>query len=1070
MLKYFVQIITFSLFSTIAFSQVKLTENEKLLLNVQTSEYEKGVEFYKNMYNLDSEDFTTNKHFQRWNYFWGKRLNSQTQPDINEVLKEINSEQIKAKQNQLLTSGINWEAFGPFITPENNDGLGRINVIRFHPQNSRIIYVGAATGGAWVSYDNAQTWNLLPTTDFLSLSVSDIRISKNNPNIIYIATSDANAASAIIGPVYGVGLLKSTNGGQSFNATGKFHDLSDRVFTSKVMLHPENDDILWVATNSGVYKSTDGGDNFDNIGPQVFVKDIELHPTNPDIIYISTLNMGGSVATVYKSEEGGNNWKVVQSYSDAVRAELAVTPAMPNRLVSIVSQTRPFSFHSYNYSEDSGENWTLQSHKDNHVNVLGRNRGVYPPPDTRVTDQGWFDLCVALSPKNPNYTMVGGITLWQSGNTGRNFQELIGDYHVDQHYIEFTPTGDTMYIGNDGGIYRFIPSTGNLQFVTNGMNITQFYKHSVNPNNNNMVIGGSQDNSSILKRTDGKWYLVRGGDGMDCHFDPKDPRYVYASSQNGNFSYSTNTGTSFRSSISRNFTDEEAAWVTPMAIDPIKTGYVYAGYENVWRSTTHGNANSWERISNFGSTSTLEIIAISKSNSDYIYVSDGGSIRYTTNAGSSWQILPSPTSSLTGIEVHPENPEKIYVTASNYTRANKVFEYNSIEKKWDNISGNLPNVPVNVIKFQEDSPNRLFIGTDIGVYYTDYDSRYWERYGKGLPFTLVNDIDIQVNTNKIFIASYGRGIWSADLINCNLEKLEIELLGDQEFCFGDSVEVRLVSQVDNPEEILWSTGEKGPSIWVKDKGSYAVVGSSFGNCNQKSNFIEINTISVVEVNLRSTKGEFLCLGDSTRLSANFGQPEYIWENGQTGLGRWVYEPGTYSIKVRNNNGCFSYDTITIREKNIEVPTIELIDEVLSTSVPGNIQWYFNGIAVEGANSSTFIPEENGDVTVEHIDGACSELSDAYFYNMASVKASELFKVYPNPSKGIVNIQLTEKVTTNVKVELVDLNGNKVDFSNVNLFKSNGLIELNLTEFIDGAYLINIKVNNQIFTSKILLNK
>lgn len=1070
MIKFLLKIVLFSLFVSNSFSQAKLTEKERLMYNVQTEEYQKGIEFYKNMYNLDTDDLTENKHFQRWNYFWGTKINSTDKPDIKEILQEIQNEELKSKQNQLLTSGINWEAVGPFITPENNDGLGRINVIRFHPQNSRIIYVGAATGGAWVSYDNAATWQILPTTDFLSLSVSDIRISKNNPNLIYIATSDANAASGIAGAVYGVGLLKSTNGGQSFHQTGKFYELSDRVFTSKIMLHPDNDDIIWVATNNGVHKSTDGGESFSNIGPQVFVKDIELHPTNPDIMYISTMNLGGGVARVYKSEEGGANWKIVQSYSDAVRAELSVTPAMPDRVVSIVSQTRPFSFHSFNTSDDSGETWSVQSHKDNHLNVLGRNRGVYPPADTRVSDQGWYDLCVGIGPKNPNFTIVGGITIWQSGNTGRNFQELVGDYHVDQHYFEFTPSGDTIYIGNDGGIYRFVPSRGSMKFVTNGMNITQFYKHSVNPNNNNMVIAGAQDNSSILKRTDGKWYMVRGGDGMDCHFDPKDPRYVYASSQNGNFSYSTNTGESFRSSIQRNATNEEAAWVTPMAVDPIKTGFVYAGYQNVWRSTTHGNATSWQRISDFGSSSTLKIIAISKSNSDYIYVSDGGSIRYTTNAGNSWQLLPPPTGSLTGIEVHPENPEKIYVTSSNYTRATKVFEYDPTEKKWMNISGNLPNVPVNAIKFQEDSPNRLFIGTDIGVYYTDYDSRYWERYGKGLPFTLVSDIDIQVNTNKIFISTYGRGIWSADLIDCNLAKLEIELIGENEFCFGDSVEVRLKSQVNNPNDILWSTGERGSSIWVKDRGSYSVIGSSSGNCSQKSNFVEVNTMNVTEVNLRSSKGLFLCAGDSTRLSANFGQPEYIWDNGDTGLGRWVYKPGTYHIKVRNNNGCFSFDTITIEEKIIEVPEIELIDDVLSSTVKTNIQWYWNGEPVEGANSSTFLPERNGEITVEHRDGVCSEFSEPYFFDQASVKASDLFSIYPNPSQGIVNIQFKEQITGNLGIELIDIKGNKVDFSNSISFNSNGLIELNLTDFIDGTYLITVSLNNQVFTSKIILNK
>ncbi len=1052
------------------FSANKLTNQEKEILNVKTEKYEDAVIRFKELYNKDVTELKKYKHFQRWNYFWGNRLNSEGTPDMNEILNEIYKENNKLNQNQLLTSEVTWEAFGPSNSPINDEGLGRINVVKFHPQNSRIIYIGSASGGAWVSKNNGETWSLLPTTDFLSLSIADIEICKNNPNVIYIATSDPNSASGISGPVYGIGLIKSTDGGNTFAPTSLKYNLDNQTFATSIVVHPEDENIIWVGTDNGVVKSTDGGDTFINLGPQIFVKDLELHPTNPDIIYAGAYIRSQDNARVYKSDEGGEKWKLVQSYSGAVRTELAVTPAMPNRVVSIVSQSRPYSYHSYNISDDSGETWKVQSDKDNHANVLGRNHGAYPAQNTTLQDQGWYDLCVAVSPTNPNFTIVGGIWLWGSANAGVNFQEYVESYHVDQHYLEFSPSGDTVYIGNDGGLYRFIPKTNEYEFISEGMNITQFYKMSVNQDNLNMVIAGAQDNNTMLKRANGNWYNVRGGDGMDCHFDPKDPNYVYASSQNGNFGYSTNGGNNFRQCISSyNTNGEEGAWVTPFAVDPIKTGYVYAGYYNVWRNTNHGQSTKWEKISDFGTSSSLKILTIAPSNSDYIYASEGGTIRFTSNGGQSWSNIPSPGGTVSDIEVNPSDPAKIYASLSNYNRLNKVFEYDPTSKKWNNMTGNLPNVPVNSIKYQANSPERLFVGTDIGVYYTDYNSRYWERYGEGLPFTLVSDIEILEESNKIFISTYGRGIWSTDLIDCNSEKLEIFTDQELEFCFGDSIKLELLDDVD-PNNVLWSTGEKGKSIWVKDKGSYSVSLKENDGCTSKSNYIEVNTISVSDVNLKSSRGEFICQNDSTKLTANFGHPEYIWENGETGLSRWVYEPGTYSIKVRNKNGCFSFDTITIKEFIVEKPEIELIDSVLSTDAEGFLQWYYNGEYVEGANSSTFRPIDKGEVMVEARENGCNEFSDSFFYEYSSVDYSDYFKIFPNPTNGIVNISLSEKVITDITFEIIDLNGNNIDLKSSKINKKSNQIQINISELINGTYILNLKFNNQKFTSKIILNK
>ena len=1056
-------IIVFSLFNSLNIN----AQGNQSKLDINTEMYKKSVNEFKQIYHKDTEQLLKYKHFNRWNEIWGKRANAKGKLDMKDIMREIKYQEAKEKGNQLLTSKINWSAIGPLNTPVNDEGLGRVNVVKFHPNNSSIIYIGTASGGAWVSYDNGKNWQILPTTDYLSLAISDIEISKNNPNVIYISTSDPNAANAVSGSIYGIGVLKSTDAGKSFFATQKFYNLEDRFFTNCLAVNPENENIVWVGTDRGVYKSIDGGLSFTNYGPNVFVKDIELHPTNPDILYISSMNRQSSTSAIFKSIDGGEKWDIVQNYGQAVRAEIAVSPAKPDRVVTLVSQNHPFSFHSLNLSDNSGDTWVAMSDSTN-PNILGRNHGTYPDDNTTLADQGWYDLCVAINPKNSNEIITGGIWLWSSNNAGKQFFEIVKDYHVDQHYIEYTPSGDTAYIGNDGGLYRYIPSTNKIEFVSSNMNITQFYKLSVNSSNLNMIVAGAQDNNSMLRRANQNWYNVRSGDGMDCHFDPKDPNYIYVSSQYGNLGYSVNNGSNFRQAMSQfNTNGEEGAWVTPFAVDPQKTGYVYAGYYNIWRSKSHGQSGTWEKISNFGTNSSLKLLTIAKSNSDYIYCSEGGSIRFSSNGGNTWGTIPNPGGSITEIEVHPTNPQKLFVSCSNYSKNVKVFEYDPTLKKWNNLSGNLPNIPINTIKYQKNSPDRLYVGTDIGVFYTDYNSRYWERYGKGLPYTIVTDIDLIESENKIYISTFGRGIWAADLINCNYAPLNIELEGENDFCFGDSVKLKYTGSYNDPNEIQWSTGEKGLSIWVKDKGSYSASRIVTDNCSAKSNFIEITLKNVVDLNLRSSAGDSLCAGDSLTISANFGQKEYLWDDGSTKLSRLIKEPGTYHVQALNKNGCYSYDTITIYQKVVEKPTITQQDSILTTNTNKFVQWYFNGVHVEGANSSTFKPVEQGEVMVEVRDGYCNEFSDKYDFKITSVdELSKLIKIYPNPSNGSFNIEVKDNSVIS-DIIILDLKGNIV-YNNSQLIKNN--LNINLDNITNGIYLLRFKFNNFDYSTKINIVK
>lgn len=1052
--------------SNVLISKDKLTIQEKESFNVKSQRYEDALFDLKNSLNVELEELKKNKHFQRWDYFYGQRINTESKPDLNSILKEINLNENLNPKNQLLTSFINWEAIGPFNSPKNDIGLGRINVVKLHPFNSEIIYVGTASGGAWVSKDNAKTWELLPTTDYLSSSCSDIAISIINPNIIYLATSDVNSKNSISGEIYGIGILKSTDGGKSFYPTSKFHTLDENIFTNCIELNYNNDSILYVGTNKGVNISRDAGISFKIVGPNLYVNDLEIHPTNPNIIYFTTIESAKNLVKIYRTTDAGENWEIIQEYENADRAEITTSKSNPDMLVSIVAHSKFSSFHSFNLSVDKGETWNVQSNKDNHLNVLGRYKGLYP---TTYSDQGWYDLCVGINPKNSNDVMVGGITLWSSSNKGEKFDELILNYHVDQHYIEYTPSGDTVYFANDGGLYRFIPKSNSYEFVSNGQNITQFYKLSVNPDNLEMVIAGAQDNNTMLKRANSNWYNVRSGDGMDCHFDFKDPRYIYASSQYGSVAYSSNGGDNFKESINTSIEDgEQAAWVTPIVIDPVKSGVLYVGYSNIWKNDNYGEQSSWKKISNFGLDFTIKVLAVSKSTPQYIYCSSGGNIHFTSDGGNSWNLIEKKLSSnVTGIAIHPNDPKKFYISLNSYSDESKVFEYDYKNNQWINLSGNLPNVPINTIVYQDNSPNRIFVGTDIGLYYSEYNTNYWEKYGKGLPYTIVTDIDLNYENKKLFVSTYGRGLWASELIDCNYPQNTIQSFdGSNMFCIGDSILLQVSDNGNKPDEIIWSNGKKGNEIWVKDENTYyAVLHFNSTNCKLRTNEIKTKFLSLPFVKIVSSKGDSICTGDSTKLSVNFGYKSYNWNDSITKSTRWVSKAGKYSVEVYNSNGCFDTDTITIYEKYLEKPKIIPLNNILTVDFSKNIQWYINDNLIENANSSTFKPDYDGEIKVEINDGICSRFSDIYNYYLNSITISNRISIFPNPTNGRILIKVNDDDVIN-EIKVTDMFGIELNIKPLYL-NNKKEIELDLKSFTSGIYLIKLKLNNNYFNYKIV---
>jgi photosystem II stability/assembly factor-like uncharacterized protein len=689
------------------------------------------------------------KPFKRWEWFWKPRVYPSGQ--FPNPMQLYNATVLRARgvqqqsSNARLTPFSNWTALGPTVSPGDIRGLGRVNCVRVDPSNSSILWVGTASGGVWRSSDAGVSWST--TTDELpTLSVSDIAIQHSNPAIMYLATGDADGRA-----MYSVGVLKSTNSGATWNTTGLNWPTSEVTLLGRLLLSPENDQQLLAAGQSGIYLTVNGGSSWKLVKSGYF-RDMEYKPGNGNVVYAGTDYSG----EIYRSMNAGANWTKLTSGLpirpgvEACRVAIGVSPADSNYVYALYGAA---SFAGLYRSTDGGNTWSLRSSTPN---ILG-----YADDGSSPGGQSSYDMCMAISETDPNVIFTGGINLWKSIDGGATWARLTSSssfpVHVDQHDIYIVSGTNVLYSANDGGLYRSMDSGISWSWIGNGLQITQFYRLGLSLIDSSFIIGGCQDNGTKIRDAN-QWKEVAGGDGMECLVDYSNSNIVYASTQFGALKRSTNRGstwTGINSGI-----DERGAWTAPFVINPLNPQTLYVGLKNVWKSTNRGTL--WSKISNFPAED-LSILAVAPSDSNCIYAGTGYTLLRTTDGGAAWtSTAPSaPYQYMTGVAIHSSDPAKIWVTYSGYGEGNKVFASTNGGGDWTNVSGSLPNVPVNCIVYQHNTADRIFVGTDIGVYYRDGTVSDWQDYNVNLPNVVIDDLEIQYSIGQIRVATYGRGIWES---------------------------------------------------------------------------------------------------------------------------------------------------------------------------------------------------------------------------------------------------------------------------------------------------------------------
>jgi len=723
------------------------------------------------------------KQFKRWEHYWEYRVDPATGmfPSTTPFLQLTQYRQSKSAAMAADPSA--WRNLGVDTSYGGYAGIGRLNCIAFHPDNNQVIWVGAPSGGLWKTTDGGTSWTI-QNEETAVLGVSDIVVTPdfNTSQTLYIATGDRNGGSlwALGGGQShdnnSIGVLKSTDGGQTWESSLAF-DVSNRQLVTRLLMHPDDAQVLYAATSEGVYKTSDAGVSWSRIASPRFI-DMEFKPDDPSVIYGSTKTY--DFTRIYRSEDGGVNWQVVNSVA-GLRTELAVTPSDPSRVYAVAANSDGALQGIYR-STDAGQNFeAVYTDSDNDAdansdhNLLG-----YYSDGTGNGGQGSYDLTIAAHPSRADTLFVGGINTWRSYDGGETWtcvnvwtgsstynKNDAATVHADKHALVFQNETPVLFEGNDGGIYRSIDMGETWTDLTNGMVISQLYRMGTSQTDSTAVIAGLQDNGTKVM-DDYSWYDVIGGDGFECIIDYKNKNIQYGALYYGRI-YRTDDLWNSRTNI-KPLDSVDGHWATPYVMHPHDPAVLYAGYNYLWKSSDRGN--SWKKISSVQSERKMRSLDVARPDTRVIYMGDPQTLWKTEDAGGSWTDvtagLPVTSGYITGVQIAADTASRVWVSFGSYNQYG-VFETTDGGVTWSNISSGLPRVPVmDVVQNRSNiKQTELYAATDIGVF-RKVGRQDWQIFSNQLPNVVVTELDIYYDKNDprrnlMRSSTYGRGLWETNL-------------------------------------------------------------------------------------------------------------------------------------------------------------------------------------------------------------------------------------------------------------------------------------------------------------------
>lgn len=693
---------------------------------------------------------------------------------------------------------VRFRSIGPFRGGRSTGSAGVVG-------DPLTYYMGTTGGGLWKTSDAGNSWNNISDGFFKTGSVGTVTVSESHPNVVYVGMGEHAPRGVMTS--YGDGVYKSTDAGKTWQHMG----LEQTRHIARIIVHPDNPDILWVAAQGalhgsnkerGIYKSTDGGKTWKQV---LFVNegtgcnDLSIDVHNPSVLYASMWEhnrtpwqvvSGGPGSGLYKSTDGGETWSTIHTGLPEEKGKMAIA-------VSRANSDRVYALIESDSKQEKGGLFTSLNGGKSWSRVSG---------DHRLLQRAWYYIEITPDPIDEHTIYVMSADALRSidgGATWEHFQTNHGDYHE----LWINPRNPkNMLISDDGGAEVTFDG-GATWTAQDNMPTAQMYRiatDSLFPYN---IYGGQQDNSSVKIASIGMgsygigfehWEASAGGESAFLAFDPNNPVKVMGGSYLGyiemlDVKAKVGTLIMIEPNLYLGLPAREMKylfnWNAPIIKSMHEPNTYYHGAQYLLRTRDEGR--TWEVASpdltgnqddkqgnggapytneavgaeNYG---TLSYVVESQHEAGVMYTgSDDGLVYLTRDNGQHWEnITPKgmPETLVNAIEVSPHDAGTVYIATTRYKfndHTPALYKSTDYGKSWKNISAGIPvGAYTRVVREDPVRKDLLVAGTETGLYVSFNGGQAWEPLKSNLPVVPVTDL--QIRFGDLIVATSGRSFWIFD--------------------------------------------------------------------------------------------------------------------------------------------------------------------------------------------------------------------------------------------------------------------------------------------------------------------